>query len=152
MRALSASPLQILDVGSGSGYLTAILAHMVCRASPLPSDATAEERATTPTLPSGPRLGAISSESQPTNAESFPQSEAAAYQEGGLDARRERDSGGGRNGMVVGIEHIPELVKLATAAAEALPFARALLQNGRLRFVQVCPDSMESAWISCSLL
>ena len=31
----------------------------------------------------------------------------------------------------------PELVKLATAAAKALPFAKALIQEGRLRFIQV---------------
>lgn len=42
-----------------------------------------------------------------------------------------------QKGKAVGIEHIPQLAEKGKAAAEQVPFARQMLQDGTLEFVLV---------------
>ncbi len=68
---------RVLDVGSGSGYLSVAMARLVC-----PPDSP-------------------------------------------------------QQGMVVGVEHFPELVESSVAAVREIDWARQLMEQGRLRILQV---------------
>jgi len=136
--------MQVLDVGSGSGYLTAIMAWLVCRPSPQPDPNAAP--GPNPTATPEPDLRSAP-ESDPSDT--FDPTPVSA-REGDPGAGGDRDSGclgangGGSGGRAVGVEHIDELVKLATSAAEALPFARRLLRDGTLVYTLVSSQSLPS--------